>query len=129
MDLKEHHRNRGRTKGGCPGKNGIAQGDDDEWDAHPSARVEYPDLNYTKVRDGYVLLDKDSRDKLDNAEAIGLKYLAEQEGFAADSEGEMEDIDAEEENEEKKAAVDDASVPAANLGLRRRSARTSYREI
>lgn len=82
MDVKHHHGNRDRKDGGlrCPGKDGVPPKDDDKWDAHPSTRIGYPDLNYTKVKDGFVLLDQESRDKLDAAIAAGLQYLSERKG-------------------------------------------------
>lgn len=140
MDLKDHHRNKERTNNGngCPGKDGIPQGEDDTWDAHPSARVEYPNLNYAKVRDGYVLLDQKSRDLIDNAVAAGLQYLAERESLGRGSvsdEEEDEDVDMEmEEDEETKTAKetidtemhdDQSLIRSTKLGLRRRSTKAS----
>lgn len=139
MDLRDHHRNKARTSGeaGCPGKDGIPQGDDDKWDDHPSARIEYPDLNYTKVKDGYVILDQQSRDKIDNAVAAGLEYLAQRESRERDklSDGEVDtemEEDAEDETVEK--TVDDemgaekAVFRAAKFGLRKRSTRSTKHE-
>lgn len=134
MDLKDHHRNKERSNGGagCAGKDGVPQGDDDKWDAHPSARVEYPDLNYTKVKDGYVLLDQESRDKLDNAIAAGLKYLAEQEkredGTLNNEEsGKEEGQDIKKENEDTEMRADESSIRAAEFGLRTRLSATHRR--
>ncbi|KAI5358142.1 Putative DNA topoisomerase, type IIA [Septoria linicola] len=42
-----------------------------DWDEHPSCKADYPELNYTKVRDGYVILDQASWDKLEAAVAAG----------------------------------------------------------
>lgn len=143
MDVKDHHLHIGGGKG-CNGKDGVPQSDKDTWDAHPSARIGYPELNYTKVKDGYILLDKESRDKLNNAIAAGLEYLKEQEerGGKRDSgvgssdedeggevEGEMEIEIEKEDTEMHEPAAKEASARVSEFGLRKRSTRVTYGEV
>ncbi|KAK3116677.1 hypothetical protein LTR53_002724 [Teratosphaeriaceae sp. CCFEE 6253] len=45
------------------------------WDAHASCAVGYPDIKYTTVKEGYVILDQASADKIDRAVQAGLTYL------------------------------------------------------
>ena len=75
---------------------------DRAWNEHPSCAVDYPDISYAKLADGYVILDQASQDRLDAAIAIGeavtdrrggklARGLAEAE-LADDSEEELNSI-------------------------------------
>lgn len=69
-DVKSHHKAR------CYGdlKPSAA------WDDHTSCKIGYTQLNYTRCKDGFVVLDQESHDKIEEAVAAGLKYAEEKGG-------------------------------------------------
>lgn len=104
-----------------------------EWNDHPSCKVDYPQLKYCQVKDGYVILDQASFDLLETAIAEGKKYHREKKKMAGEEievdygEETQSDPDAEFEVEEDTQMVDaaeeEAEMRAAALGLRKRSTR------
>lgn len=59
---------------GCWAKHGKPKGGAAQWDRHGSCRVALSDINYTKVKDGFVILDQESWDKIEAAVEVGRKY-------------------------------------------------------
>lgn len=96
------------------------------WNDHPSCKVDYPQLNYVQVKDGYVILDQKSLDKLEQAIAAGVAHH-ERSAQSEDQIGdEVDDKGGKMEEESDGDAVevdDDDDLRAAALGLRKRSRR------
>ncbi|CAK4032539.1 Hypothetical predicted protein [Lecanosticta acicola] len=67
-DVKAHHK-----KSGCVGD---SKDNEEGWDTHPSCQVGYTQLNYTRCKDGYVVLDQKSHDKIEQAITSGLEDAA-----------------------------------------------------
>ena len=82
QDVKHHH------TGCCKVRNVPVT--TAEWNEHRSCTAGYPDINYTKVKDGFIILDQISWDKLDFA--IG-KTMAAQGGGIDPSDDEGSDYD------------------------------------
>ncbi|KAK3721704.1 hypothetical protein LTR37_002869 [Vermiconidia calcicola] len=72
-DVKFHFRGHNGT--GCWYRHGTPKGA--KWDRHASCSVLYPDINYTKVREGYVVLDQRSLDEIERACDAGRKFKEE----------------------------------------------------
>ncbi|KAK3684508.1 hypothetical protein LTR37_020220 [Vermiconidia calcicola] len=72
-DVKFHFR--GHEGKGCWYRHGSPKGV--EWDRHASCPVLYPDISYTKVREGYVVLDQRSSDRIERACDVGRKFKEE----------------------------------------------------
>ncbi|KAK4503360.1 hypothetical protein PRZ48_004275 [Zasmidium cellare] len=130
QDVKSHEK-KSRGGAGChaPGK---------EWDDHPSCKVTYPELNYCQVKDGYVILDQESFDKLEGAIAAGLAYHKQvakeggkqtrnasvgQSGASEDVGGDEDDTEDNMEGIEHTGVYGESELRAAALGLRKRSVR------
>ncbi|SMR44033.1 unnamed protein product [Zymoseptoria tritici ST99CH_3D1] len=101
-DVKDHHSNTTGRKGGlgCVSKTRDEKQKKLTWDAHESCQIGYPRVNYTKVKDGYVVLDLESAEKIERAVQAGLKYQRDhyevQQGDETVDEGDSgEDDDAE----------------------------------
>ena len=75
------------------------------WDAHPSCQIAYSDLNIGRCKDGWILLDQGSHDKLEEAVAAGLQHLRDQ-LLAAETGGD------DSENIQSMVTEVDAAVPA-----------------
>lgn len=84
-------------------------GRDGEWNAHESCSVSYPDINYTRVKEGFVILDQASLDKLQKAldagrEAKRLREGARETGVKdqpkKENDGAGEDVDEDGNSEE-----------------------------
>jgi hypothetical protein len=71
-----------------------------EWDAHPSCKIGYPVVNYTKVKDGYILLDLESAEKIESAVQAGLAYRKDEKMEEASEQYDSGEEDAEHENED-----------------------------
>jgi hypothetical protein len=155
-DVKDHHSNVTGKKGGqgCVAKVHNPKKKKLEWDAHPSCKIGYPDLNYTKVKDGYIVLDQETADKIEKAVGAGLEFLNNVRAEAVSDDGDGEEEDSEGENEDDDGSSDDGndedadgdiemadapgnsanstagaqevSAVATHFGLRKRSARLSY---
>lgn len=118
QDVKTHER-KGRRGVGC-----HAEGKD--WNDHPSCKVDYPQLNYVQVKDGYVILDQESLDRLERAISAGLAHHEKAEQDEDQTSDRVDDTQSEmgEESDDNAMEVDDDdNLRAAALGLRKRSRR------
>lgn len=71
-DVKAHHK-----KANCLDLHERHKYAQIAWDEHPSCKADYAQINYAKVRDGYVILDRESHDKLHDAINAGMKTASE----------------------------------------------------
>jgi hypothetical protein len=101
-DVKDHHSNTTGKKGGsgCVAKIRDKKQKKLEWDAHPSCKIGYPVVNYTKVKDGYILLDLESAEKIESAVQAGLAYRKDEKMEEASEQYDSGEEDAEHENED-----------------------------
>lgn len=129
QDVKAHER-KARAGAGC-----TAAGK--EWDDHPSCKADYPQLNYAQVKDGYVILDQESFDKLEAAIATGLRHhesklentgenrhmMARVTDISGPQDGSESGDGNEHDNDEEMIDADyeEADLRVAALGLRKRS--------
>lgn len=97
------------------------------WNDHPSCKVDYPQLNYVQVKDGYVILDQESLDRLEQAIAAGVAHREKATTQDQDQPGDVVDhTESEKEVESDDDAMkldDEDGLRAAALGLRKRSRR------
>ena len=79
VDVMHHHGGYKRSANGrgCWERSGNPAGAAASWDSHESCRVSYPNINYTKVSDGYVILDQESWNKIENACEAGRRFKRE----------------------------------------------------
>ena len=93
-DVKSHHFGNASKVVGClviraavaqDGRRAIAEFP--AWDTHESCKIGYSDIQYTQVKDGFVILDQESWDKVQAAIDAG-------EGYKSKLEEEFEDDDA-----------------------------------
>ncbi|KAK1810204.1 hypothetical protein LTR12_015437 [Friedmanniomyces endolithicus] len=70
QDVGGHHKTCSAVRGRI-----RKAGDYVEWNAHESCRVGYPELKYTKVVEGYVVLERESMEKIERAVESGLAFL------------------------------------------------------
>ncbi|GIZ42765.1 hypothetical protein CKM354_000602200 [Cercospora kikuchii] len=101
QDVRSHHHNGADTKKNCP------LGAGHEWDEHPSCKVGQSDLNYATVKDGFVFMDQESRDKLHNAIALGEAEPSRLKGTTRIMAGEMDDEDEDESDHDAEHETDD----------------------
>ncbi|KAK4543232.1 hypothetical protein LTR36_005782 [Oleoguttula mirabilis] len=91
QDVKGHHLGSGGKTSNCPvirARNEHSKGTaerDGEWDAHESCKVSNPDLNYTSVLEGFVILDQVSFDKAQRAGDAGRAAKKLRDGAGAES--------------------------------------------
>ena len=67
-DVKAHAR-KGNQARGC--------GDLEKWNEHPSCQADYVHIRYARVKEGFVILDQESWDRLESAVQAGLAYASE----------------------------------------------------
>ncbi|KAK0912119.1 hypothetical protein LTR02_002992 [Friedmanniomyces endolithicus] len=70
QDVSGHH----KTCSAVRGRSKKAR-DYVEWNAHESCRIGYPELKYRKVVEGYVILERESVEKIERAVESGLAFL------------------------------------------------------
>ncbi|KAK0280078.1 hypothetical protein LTR35_008228 [Friedmanniomyces endolithicus] len=70
QDVRGHHKT-------CSAVRGRSRevGEYVEWNAHESCQIGYPELKYTKVVEGYVVLERESVEKIERAVKSGLAFL------------------------------------------------------
>lgn len=74
QDVKLHHFGNGVKTKSCPARKGAGNGER-EWDEHESCQVSYPKIAYTKVMEGFVILDRVSWDLVEGATGAGRMLL------------------------------------------------------
>ncbi|TKA81530.1 hypothetical protein B0A55_02986 [Friedmanniomyces simplex] len=88
QDVRGHHTKCFVTR---KRKGKAAPKDVPEWDAHESCKIGYTELMYTKVLEGYVVLDQASVDRIEKAVKTGVAFLkAKKEKIEAEGGGEVE---------------------------------------
>ena len=91
QDVSNHFGGENTSKtSGCWARNGKPKGDAASWDRHGSCRVGYQDIEYVKVLDGYVILDQESWNRIEDACEAGRRFKRENVGMS-DAEGETDD--------------------------------------
>ena len=87
-DVRAHFsspRGGGGRGAGCWERNGKPTGEAARWDRHGSCRVGYLDVEYAKVRDGFVVLDRGSWERVEGACEAGRRSKRENEGEGEDA--------------------------------------------
>ncbi|KAK0327908.1 hypothetical protein LTS16_001749 [Friedmanniomyces endolithicus] len=73
QDVSGHHKTCSAVRGRSKKANDYV-----ERNAHESCRIGYPELKYTKVVEGYVVLERESVEKIERAVESGLAFLRAQ---------------------------------------------------
>ena len=74
-DVKTHHS--GKRYGRCEAL--TKEHEDKKWDEHESCKVSYPTISYTTMKDGFVILEEESWDRIEGCIAAGRKVNKEME--------------------------------------------------
>ncbi|KXT05162.1 hypothetical protein AC578_8343 [Pseudocercospora eumusae] len=116
VDVKTHHR-KAKT---CVNAAGESKRPEVEWDEHPSCKVDYPQINYTRVAHGYVILDQVSWDKLEGAIQAGLQEVGPYRRYDYPGSEEEEEEKSESDSEGKKRSARIAAAKAISKASRSR---------
>ncbi|KAI7499172.1 kinase-like protein [Hortaea werneckii] len=122
-DVKSHHYGSASKKVGCPviraavAERGRKVIDDfPAWDTHESCKIRYTDIKYQETKNGYVILNQESLDKVQKAIDAGEEYkrMMNEDGDYDDAMQDQDDIVTEVDedlvNEHvKKESQDDAT--------------------
>ncbi|KAI7005352.1 hypothetical protein KC318_g10525 [Hortaea werneckii] len=105
-DVKSHHFGNASKMVGCPviravvakdGRKAIAKFP--AWDTHESCKVGYADIQYTQTKDGFVFLDQESWDKVQNAVDAGEEYKRTLKEAGDDDDDDDDDVDMQDQDD------------------------------
>ena len=122
--VADHHgKNKNNGGGACWSRHGKPMGEGAKWDSHESCKVGYRDVDYTRVKEGFVVLHRDSADKIEAACEAGRRFKGERGGVVDLGARDGDEGVVEEDGgvmEQPRAEMGDAVLRAAAFGLRER---------